>query len=265
MNIKLNSRKREMILVVQVLTKRPQRIRLRVKDAYKPNTYYTNRYKTVRGKKTFYVRMPQSPSRAIIQVFNEKNGNLPKGVDRTFKVAKLKVIPLKKHFCPEDAEDMTTRSFIDFAKDFSENAGILSAHNSIYRSDGGDFRIDYLNVIRNRKTGKKLNTPARISRSRGVIEVSKKHYKRYTVPMRLAILFHEYSHFWLNVDSTSEMEADINGLIIYLGLGYPRIEGQQAFLDVFKKAPTDLNKKRYKLLNSFIKNFDSLQLRRCAA
>jgi hypothetical protein len=52
--------------------------------------------------------------------------------------------------------------------------------------------------------------------------------------MRFAILCHEFSHFYVNEDMDNESEADINGLLIYLGLGYPRIEGYQAFLEVFK-------------------------------
>jgi hypothetical protein len=49
--------------------------------------------------------------------------------------------------------------------------------------------------------------------------------------MRFAILCHEFSHFYVNDNMDDESEADINGLLIYLGLGYPRIEGYQAFLD----------------------------------
>ena len=54
----------------------------------------------------------------------------------------------------------------------------------------------------------------------------------------------------------NESEADINGLLIYLGLGYPRIEGYQAFLEVFKDAPSNQNKVRYDIIDNFIKNFE---------
>ena len=259
MRIGYNSNKRELTLKIKVKTNRPQKIALKVRDSRKPYTYYTDRWATVRGESVFHVRMPQSPKTLVIEIYNKKYGNKAKDRDKTFKLAGMKVVPLEKQLNAFDADDKTTRSFIKFAQQFSENAGILSASNSIYRSDGGDFRIDYVNIIKDRKTGKSLNTPARISRSRGVIEVSKKHFKDYTVPMRIAILFHEYAHFWINVDSTSEMESDLNALIIYLGLGYPRIEAHQAFLEVFKNTPTDLNKRRYKLLSNFINNFENMQ------
>jgi hypothetical protein len=54
----------------------------------------------------------------------------------------------------------------------------------------------------------------------------------------------------------NESEADINGLLIYLGLGYPRIEAFQAFLEVFKDSPSQQNKKRYDRINNFIRNFE---------
>jgi hypothetical protein len=54
----------------------------------------------------------------------------------------------------------------------------------------------------------------------------------------------------------NESEADINGLLIYLGFGYPRIEGYQAFLEVFKDAPNDSNKKRFDRIDKFIRNFE---------
>jgi hypothetical protein len=34
----------------------------------------------------------------------------------------------------------------------------------------------------------------------------------------MAILLHEYSHFYVNQDINNESEADLNGLLIYLGL-----------------------------------------------
>jgi hypothetical protein len=67
--------------------------------------------------------------------------------------------------------------------------------------------------------------------------------------MRMAILLHEFSHFYLNENIDDETEADLNGLLIYLGLGYPRIEGYQAFLDVFVDNPSQENKERYEMIN----------------
>ena len=79
----------------------------------------------------------------------------------------------------------------------------------------------------------------------------------YTVPMRMAILLHEFAHFYLNENIDDEIEADLNGLLVYLGLGYPRIEGYQAFLDVFQTNPNQANKNRYDVINNFIRDVDN--------
>jgi hypothetical protein len=77
-----------------------------------------------------------------------------------------------------------------------------------------------------------------------------------TVPMRMAIMLHEFSHFYINDDINDETEADLNGLLIYLGLGYPRIEAYEAFLTTFIGTPTPTNKERYDIINKFITNFE---------
>jgi hypothetical protein len=70
----------------------------------------------------------------------------------------------------------------------------------------------------------------------------------------------KFSAFYLNEKMDDEMEADLNGLLIYLGLGYPRIEAYQAFLETFKNAPSNLNKKRYDMINNFINNFEKMDI-----
>ena len=151
-----------------------------------------------------------------------------------------------------------TESFIKFAQEFCERAGVLSCSKKgdIYKSDDLQFRIDYFDVIRDEK-GRPLPTPARISKYNGLIEVSKFHFKDMSIPMRMAILCHEFSHFYVNKNPESEIQADINGLRIYLALGYPRIDAYNVFLNVFQSASTNpetLN--RFKTLDKFIKNYD---------
>ena len=85
---------------------------------------------------------------------------------------------------------------------------------------------------------------------------TKKLFDEYTIPMRFAILCHEFSHFYVNKDMHDESEADINGLLIYLGLGYPRIEAIEAFTNVFLNYPSEENGKRYKKIENFIDNFE---------
>lgn len=73
--------------------------------------------------------------------------------------------------------------------------------------------------------------------------------------MRMAILLHEYSHYYLNKNPSNEVEADLNGLRLYLKLGYPKIDIYNVFLNVFKTSPSEQNKRRFKKLDNLVKNF----------
>ena len=74
--------------------------------------------------------------------------------------------------------------------------------------------------------------------------------------MRMAILLHEYSHYYVNKTPSSEVEADLNGLRIYLALGYPRIDAYNVFLNVFKSANSKQSLDRFEKLDAFIKNWE---------
>ena len=245
--------------MIEVATARPEKIQIEVKDINKPDTKYTQRYSTVDGVQQFYVRMPISPYESIVSIYNDANGNLKKGQDASFKIVKVDARPLERKMDCVNWSNPKIRDFVGFAQQFSNNAGILSAgkypNGSTYISDEGNFRIDYFDTITS-KAGLPIPTPARISQTKGIIQVSKKHFKNFTVPMRMAILLHEFSHFYLNDKIEDETEADLNGLLIYLALGYPRIEAYQSFLTTFKDTPTQQNKERYEILHQFITNFE---------
>ena len=255
MNFKKEIKNRPITLMIEVATGDPQKIRVIVKDDDKPFTVYTDRYATVNGKLKYFVRMPLSPYIAKISVYNDANGDLKKGQDPTFKVIEFKELPLKRKLGCIDFKNPEIKSFIAFAEQFCQKAGYISAGGSVYMSEDGKFRIDYLDTIK-AKSGKKLTTPARISQTRGNIQVSKDFFKKYTVPMRMAILLHEFSHYYLNNKMEDEVEADLNGLLLYLGLGFPRIEAFQSFLTVFQETPTEQNKGRFDVLNQFVSNFE---------
>ena len=245
--------------MVEVATNSPEKIQLVVKDINKPDTDYTNRYATINGVQRFFVRMPISPYECMISIYNKANGNMKQGQDPSFKVLKIDARPLERKMDCVNWQNPKIRDFVQFAQQFSDNAGILSAgkfpNGSTYISDEGNFRIDYFDDIRT-KRGLVIQTPARISQTKGIIQVSKAHYKKFTVPMRMAILLHEFAHFYLNENMEDETEADLNGLLIYLALGYPRIEAYQSFLTTFKDTPTPQNKERFDILNQFITNFE---------
>jgi hypothetical protein len=254
LNYKVWTRYEECVLKIKVKTTMPIKVRLIVYDAGQKNTEFTNRYMTVDGEKEFVVRMPLSPNTAILSIYNEAKGNLAEGVDKTISVVSINKTSLEKRLDLVDFSNPEIGKFVVFAQKFCYNSGILPCKT--YISSNQMFRIDYLPIIENRKTGEKLTTPARIGISSGKIEISKEAFLKMTVPMRIAILLHEFSHVYVNTNIKDETEADLNGLLIYLSLGYPRIEAYEAFLKTFIGTPTPQNKLRYDIINNFINNFE---------
>jgi hypothetical protein len=232
----------------------PTKVRIKIYDEEKPKIVFTDRYKTVHNLETFYIRLPITSNCVVLSVYNDLKGNTPKEQETNIKVVSIDKTPLEKRMDVVDIQNKSVKHFVDFAQRFCYNAPYLATGKS-YQSDNGEFMIEYLPEITNHD-GKVLTTPARISKVTGRIQVAKKQFDNYTVPMRFAILCHEFSHFYVNENMNDESEADINGLLIYLGLGYPRIEGYQAFLEVFKDAPSQDNKKRFDRIDNFIKNFE---------
>lgn len=249
---RLPTRYEEFTLLIKVKTDKPEKIHLKVSDADQKNTVFTDRWKTVNGECSFYVRMPISGKISLINLYNEKVGQHKE--DNSFEVVEIKKIPLEKRLDVLDFSNNDLRSFINFCTKFCFNAGVLSS--GTYKSSDGRFKIEYLPTIISSKLGKELQTPARINKDNGVIQVSQKKFTPDTVAMRMAILLHEYSHFYVNKDIDNESEADLNGLLIYLGLGYPRFEGHEAYLKTFISTPTEMNKVRYDKIKAFIDNFE---------
>jgi hypothetical protein len=241
-------------------SKVPARIRILAVDPNKPATKYFDLHGTVDGTRKFELRFPVSPKRLKIIILNTANGDLPYGEDPTFSIKTIQVVKLKEY---DVWWNQDTKNFYKFAVQFAQNAGVLSAGNRkphIYRSNDGKFTIDYYNSIWDQKSQKFLTTPARIGHISGVIDVSKQSFLEYTVPMRLVILLHEFSHKYLNPNLGRKIEdetsADIQGLYIYLGKGWSSQEGMKAFLRVFGSAKNEANHKRYKIIKDFANRYD---------
>jgi hypothetical protein len=252
MIVSVPTRYEELTLVIKVYTNSPTRIRLKVIDADQPNTYFTDRFKTVDGDFTFYVRMPVSGNNALVYVFNEDIGNKLQNEDNSFEIESITKESLEKKLDVIDFANPYIRSFVNFCTRFCYNAGSLPSGN--YVSDDKKFVIKYLPTITD--NGEEQTTPARIDITNGTIEISKRQFVEYTIPNRIAILLHEFSHVFLNDNVDDEVEADLNGLLIYLGLGYPRIEAFEVFAKTFINAPTEGNKVRFDRLKQFIDNFE---------
>ena len=248
---KVDTRYQQMMLGITVQVSSPTKVRLKVVDAEKPKTVFTNRYKTINQNFKFFVRLPLTPQRVNIVLSDDDNGG---DISNRVRVINIEKLGLEKRMDEVDINNYSVMSFVDFAQKFSFNASYLEPNN--YVSEFENYRIEYLPTIIDRN-GKELKTPARISNSTGRIQVSKKYFKDYTVPMRMAILLHEFAHFYLNENIEDEIEADLNGLLVFLGLGYPRIDGYEAFLRVFEGTPSQENKVRYDVINKFIQDFEN--------
>ena len=253
MRIKANTKGKPCCIKLTIHCSEPRKMYFKVKDSEKPYTEFTNRYCVINGTQTFWIRMPIAPkiSDIIIKSENQMKG----GSDKGYEIDDLELLPIKRKLEAFNSANTTIQNYIQFCQEFCAKAGYLSAGNSIYTSNDGKFRIDYLDDIKD-ESGKPMNTPARISRSEGIIEVSKAKFIKYTVPMRMAILLHEFSHYYLNTDISNETEADLNGLLIYLSLGYPRIDAYNVFSQVFVTSPNSINTNRMKIIDKFIRNFE---------
>ena len=241
-------------LQIVIQTRAKEKLWIKVANADKKNTYYTKRYARFKGVQSFFVRMPQAPNRAYIVIYNDKDKN-PRQKDKSFKIRGINILPLEDNASAIPKKSM---AFIRFAQEFSQECGTLRASKKgvVYKSNNGKFRIDYFDTIRSKSGGKEVKTPARISQLTGRIEVSKKSFKGYSIPMRIAILLHEYSHFYVNKNPSSELQSDENGLKMYLSMGYPRIDAYNVFLNVFKNSSSSQNLQRYEQLDKMIKNWE---------
>lgn len=243
-------------LKVVVKTDSPKKVRLKVYDSENPNRIFTDRYKTIKDEEELFVRMPLSPDKAVVEVI-PKDGDL-KAKDTGIKLISVEKVPLERRIDVADISNPKIKSFVEFAQRFVFNTDELDPE-TYYTSADREYYINLLSKITD-KNGQELNTPARISKRTGIIQVSKKSFDKMTIPMRLAILCHEFSHFYLNETMDDEVEADLNGLLIYLGLGYPRIEAYQAFLETFKGVPSEQNKERYDTIHRFINEFETMNM-----
>jgi len=257
-NIKTN--RQEFTLVVTLITDSEQDLRIILKDTDLPNTLYTNRILTINGKRTILIQVPLCNINAKLIIYNEKTKNIPKYSDGTFRlVDKPFMIPLEKRYDLIDYNETGLASFLKFAQKFCINAGWMRTGN--YRSDDGRYFIEFLpDIISSEPPYLPLNTSSRIAKDNGVIQVSQVQFEPMTVPMRLVILCHEFAHYFVNKNIEDETEADLNGLNIYLGLGYPRIDAKNAFIDAFMGADYHMNMERMQVIQDFIDHYDNNQI-----
>jgi hypothetical protein len=254
MTYQISTNYSECCLVIKIKTYSTEQMCIVIEDVEQENTMHTNRIATVSGDDCFYCNLPICGSKTLIHIFNDRVGNVGNGLDDSFIVKGISILPIEKVMHRIDYSNPYMKSFINFATRFSFNAGWLQAGE--YVSDDKVFEIIYTDEIME-DDGRLSETPARIEVDSGIIEISRAKFIPMTVPNRMAILLHEFSHIFVNENMDDEVEADLNALNIYLSLGYPRIEAFEVFTQTFIDTPTDENKVRFDYIKNFIDDFDN--------
>jgi hypothetical protein len=223
-----------------------------IASAPEKNSKYADRVIEVDGSRTIYLSFPFSPEKMKIVVVPTG-----KSAPSTYLVD-IKEKTLKTY---EIYTDQESREFLRFASEFSRQCGYspASPFGRIFKTNSGKFKIKYYPVIMD---GNKVSsTPARIGHRTGNIDVAKLPFDRYTIPMRMIILLHEFSHVYRNpkigIEISNEIGADLNALYLYLGMGFSKIDAIYVFAHVFYKAQTKGNRERMRKIMDYIQRFEN--------
>ncbi len=250
-----NSKPFNMLLSIRVL--RPVKLHISVADRLTKRVYADRLLKLNKSTKVL-IKMPIVPEELTASISSPD----PLHEKQQFIIEQIKVMPDTR--CPLSLTQQD-KNYIRFAKWFATRLESLEAgpKGTLYQSEG--FSILFLDTIKEGEL--ELTTPARIARTNGVIEVSKKATEDYTVPMLMVMLLHEYSHKYKNPQYGKEIEneitADIIAVHIALNLGFDPIEVANCFRAVFAKKDTDLNRRRMGAVEDFIRLFNQNEPQRC--
>ncbi len=216
------------------------------KDYNNPDNVYFNRgygvpEKKFKGIKEFRFPMPLTPDKLAFTIACKKGG------DAEIVSVTSDVLKRGELFLRDDDMD-----FLKVALSFAENASYMET--GAYEKNG--FLIMYEDkIVSTDKDGKEKEetTPARISRATGIIEINKSQFVKYSIPMRVVILLHEYMHYRLN--TRIEIEADFNALNVFLKYGFTKTEALYAFTKIFydrkRKDLEERVQKIYDFINAF--------------
>lgn len=249
-----DSSNRKFSIIVNITCPTSKKIRVWAEDLGKPNSKYVDREIIVEGKRSIYFSFPVSPKTLFIGALNCDN---PK--DSDFQVTLIET-KLRDYNIWLDAN---TEQFLKLATNFCQVCGYEAGtpKGRLYTNDEGKFRIKFFDNIRDFKSGQVIGTPARIGHQTGIIEIAKSRFDKYTIPMRMMILLHEFSHKYKNpkigLKISDEVGADINALYIYLGLGFSKIDAICVYANVFLKAQTQSNIDRMRKICDYINKFEN--------
>jgi hypothetical protein len=179
-------------------------------DANNNDKYFRRICELIPGKlHTFFFGMPLSPKTLKVQIFDQDYRILT--MASTFELDKPQIVGLRTSPLSLDKD---STNFLHFA----EQLAVEMPHLRIGDYSENGFEVRLFEDL-------PTSTPARIESNFDYIEVSKADFLTMTVPRRVLILLHEFSHNFLNGNPNSEIEADLHALSIYLSRGYPFMEG----------------------------------------
>lgn len=243
-----------MTLFVTIKCNGKKRFRVWCEELKRVNSRYADRIIDVDGKRTIFINLPFTPNAMFFGCKNAENIR-----DNDFEVDIIQT-PLRSYDIQTDG---MAHNFIQFAVKFAKTCGYRnpSPRGTWAKSEDGAYTIRYMPNIIDQRSGAMVNTPARIGHRTGTIEVSKNKFDRYTIPMRVMILLHEFSHKYRNpnigLPISHESGADINGLYLYLGSGFSKVDAICVFANVFLKAQTDANIQRMRKIQDYIQRFEN--------
>jgi hypothetical protein len=249
----INTDNNSFCLYVQIRCEGTKKIRIWAEDLGKKNSKYADREVLVEGSRKIYLSFPVAPKRLVLCAVDTANVQ-----SKDFEITTMQT-QLRDFNIWIDEE---SRDFLKLALNFSQVCGFEPASNQgrIFTDEDKKFSIKYFDIIRDYASGKTLNTPARIGHNTGRIEIAKAKFDSYTIPMRMAILLHEFSHVFKNpkigLNVSDEIGADINALYIYLGLGFSKIDAICVYANVFLKAQTQGNVERMRKIMDYINKFE---------
>ncbi len=248
MNIPIDSQHRRIRVTLRIKVEKATTIVVLGKDVQRPNSIYIARsvhFDLSNTTKEINIPFPLTPGQLLLQLKDQHASK-----NQHFKVEDIQITLLEPKAIWEYPD---IHNFIPFADWFVKQAGELPT--GTYQSKGEHYRIEYHSTIKD-PSGTPLTTPARTSRNNGLIQVSKAHFLKYSIPIRWFILMHERKHF--QIPTRSEKEADLGALRVFLDYGFPKIEAiyactkaMEAYTPLALKAKTE----RLKDIHRFIGHY----------
>jgi hypothetical protein len=210
------------------------------------------RYDSISGKEKKVLKLPYTSQKIIVESFTKQHGRQPLGRDQSFKLHKPFIMPLKRTKVNMTSGDS---EFIDWATQLMVELPRLKADSRLRRSPSGKYKIVIMDKLRT-PDGKVVPSPAMVGKKTGTIEISKDYMMKMSLSQRLAILSHEYGHFYknplMNLPIGDEFGADLNGVTVFVGSGFGLDEYGNAFKKVFNGAGSPQNEKRREVITKFL-------------